>query len=243
MIDDFEQPGVSSATAGGEKGCPGTQRNLSVQRGEQRELGNFGVGAPEVFVPVAREGRAAPWCAMGHFLAWGRKKKAISYGYCRHKALVQQEKGMARGNLSGHQVSLRWKSVRSASSALVCSPHPTPPPTFFFFFSSFFLSFSFVFTSFFLLIFFFSSLFLESFCQGRVGQRRSGSSIYSEEPENGHRPNHISTAGRGWQGTRRETAGSAEQSNASKATDGSRGHGALLSPAALRLFAFVSQRK
>lgn len=43
-------------------------------------------------------------------------------------------------------------------------------------------------------------MFLESFCQGRVGQRRSGSSIYSEEPENRHRPNHISTAGRGWQG-------------------------------------------
>lgn len=171
MIDDFEQPGVSSATAGGEKGCPGTQRNLSVQRGEQRELGNFGVGAPEVFVPVAREGRAAPWCAMGHFLAWGRKKKAISYGYCRHKALVQQEKGMARGNLSGHQVSLRWKSVRSASSALVCSPHPTPPPTFFFFFFLIFSFFLFCLYFFLLFNFFFFFSFLVS---GKLLPRQSG---------------------------------------------------------------------
>lgn len=159
MIDDFKQPGVSSATAGGEeKGCPGTQRNPSVQRGEQREMGNFGVGAPaEVFVPVAREGRAAPWCAMGHFLDGRRKKEAISYGYCRHKALVQQEQGMARGNLSGHQVSLRWKSVRSASSALVCSPHPTPPPTsFFFLLFSFFLFCLYFFLLFNLIFFFFS---------------------------------------------------------------------------------------
>ena len=242
MTDEFKQPGVSSATAGGEeKGCPSTQRNSSVQRGEQRELGNFGVGAPaEVFVPVAREGRAAPWCGMGHFLSRGRKKEAISYGYCRHKALVQQEQGMARGNLSGHQVSLRWKSVRSASSALVCSPHPTspPPPPLFIFshFFSFFLSF-FLFCLYLFLLF---NFFFSPRVSGKLlpGQRRSGSSICSEELENGHRPNHISMAGRGWQWARGETAGSAERSDPSKAhgrLSGARGTAFPRRPSAFRL--------
>lgn len=246
MTDEFKQPGVSSATAGGEeKGCPSTQRNSSVQRGEQRELGNFGVGAPaEVFVPVAREGRAAPWCGMGHFLSRGRKKEAISYGYCRHKALVQQEQGMARGNLSGHQVSLRWKSVRSASSALVCSPHPTspPPPPLFIFshFFSFFLSFSFVFTSFFFLIFFFPLVFLESCCQGR-GARVAASVRRS------WRTGTVRTTfpwpGEVGSGRGERPRGQRSEATPLKPTDGSRGHGALLSPAAPRLFAFVSQRK
>lgn len=159
--------------------------------------------------------------------------------------LLQTQSARAAGAGNGQRepfrppgfLALEKRALSLLRPCVLPTPHlPTPPTPFHFFSFFFFLSF-FLFCLYLFLLF---NFFFSPRVSGKLlpGQRRSGSSICSEELENGHRPNHISMAGRGWQWARGETAGSAERSDPSKAhgrLSGARGTAFPRRPSAFRL--------
>lgn len=164
--------------------------------------------------------------------------------------LLQTQSARAAGAGNGQRepfrppgfLALEKRALSLLRPCVLPTPHlPTPPTPFHFFSFFFFLSF-FLFCLYLFLLFnfFFPLVFLESCCQGR-GARVAASVRRS------WRTGTVRTTfpwpGEVGSGRGERPRGQRSEATPLKPTDGSRGHGALLSPAAPRLFAFVSQRK